>query len=124
MKACFDKLIAMPLKAKVISLVFFIVMVFLIIALVGFTGPPPKMDQYPERENLLGFLFIASIMIWVVVSKWLMMDPKTLGFRQIVIDNFITVCFLLCLSVLLNVTIVGFIVTGKVCLFFNQGCIN
>ena len=126
-KTYFDQLITMGTRNKVIALIVFVLLVFLFTSQAEFTDPSLPLIQHKGicgDDTCAIFLFCGWVFGFVLTSKYILMDPGTLGLRQVVVEHFPTVIFLGVLLILFSVIFIGYLVTGKLCLFFNAACLN
>jgi len=123
----FRQLITMSTRNKLIVLFVVVVLAFLFLSQAEFTDPSLPLIQH--KGICSGdTCAISLVCIWVfgfaLISKYLLMDPGTLGLRQVVLENSPTVIFMGVLVLLFSVIFIGYLVTGKFCLFFNDVCLN
>jgi len=126
----FDRLLMMSTKNKAITLVFLLAL-FFFLSRVEFTEPALPLSQH---KGICGsdICFISLFSVWVIAftltCKYFFMDPnldpKTFGFRGVVIENAGMAFFCTLMVLWFGIIRIGFLVTGKFCLFVNQGCLN
>ena len=123
----FDRIITMSTKKKAITAIALILVLWGILSQLEFTNTTLPLIQH---KGLLSgdawgiILFSFWVLFFAIGSKYFLMDSRTLGFRKVILENFLTVFLIGSLIILFSIASIGYLVTGKVCLFVNSACLN
>ena len=93
---------------------------------IEFAAPLVPQDRYEGicSETCTVTLMSGWFLFLALSLGYMFMDPKTGKFKQKYIEHFSLTMLYIAIGLLVTLPVLGFILTGKLCLFLNRACLN